>query len=197
LVGREGWWFAYRFETTGLKPEEKLVHLVLILEGDGFRPLPLTDSERFLDLPAVEEGARGPAGGTVAHAQEQALLACREEILRAAELRSGTEMDQACERADRYAEDSLLEGRQALERARAEWEAARHEALSDPDPSARVKQRALIGRAERDYRRKLAALRSQEESCYTQKDRALAALVQRAKVTEGRKLIASAYFWLS
>ena len=35
LAGSEGWWFAYKFETTGLKPEEKLVHLVLVRERDG------------------------------------------------------------------------------------------------------------------------------------------------------------------
>jgi superfamily II DNA or RNA helicase len=204
LVGQEGWWFVYRFQTTGLKPEEKLIHLILVRQADGFRALTLSDAERFIDLPAIEEDARRPSGASVAATQEQALLSARAQILRAAELRSAAELDQARERADRYAEDSLLERRQAVERARGEWEAARNEALRVPDlstslgtsPSASIGQRSLIARAEREYRRRLAALRSQEEACYEEKDRRLGALAQRAIAAEQRKLIASAYFWL-
>ena len=31
LAGGEGWWFVYRFEATGLLPEERLLHLVLLV----------------------------------------------------------------------------------------------------------------------------------------------------------------------
>lgn len=196
LVGQEGWWFVYRFQTSGFKPEEKLVHLVLVRQDDGFRALPLGDAERFVELPAEEERARRPSASSVAASHEQALLSARAEILRAAELRSAAELDQARERTDRYAEDSLLEARQAVDRARCEWEHARSDALREQDPAARLNQRARIERAEREYRRRLTALRSQEETCYEQKDRGLRELTQRGKVTEQRKLIASAYFWL-
>jgi hypothetical protein len=49
---------------------------------------------------------------------------------------------------------------------------------------------------ERDYRKKLASLRNDEETRYGLKDRHLALLAQKAKVTERRTLIGSAYFWL-
>src|SRR6266849_5011440 len=39
LAGKEGWWLVYRVETTGLLPEPKLVHLVLLRDGDRFRAL--------------------------------------------------------------------------------------------------------------------------------------------------------------
>jgi len=96
-----------------------------------------------------------------------------------------------------YAEDCLLEPRQAVEKAHAEWEAARHTVAQQEEPAERVKARAFAERLERDYRRRLQALRMEEEKRYAQKDRTLAQLAQQAKVVEKRALIASAYFWLS
>jgi len=197
LAGAEGWWFAYRVELTGLKPEERLLHLVLVREGDRFRALPLQDADHFLKLPAQDEALRKPAPVSVTSAQEQALAQAREELARAAERRSAVELDLGRERADRYAEDCLLEPRQAMEKARAEWEAARHTVAQQEDPAERVKARAFAERLERDYRRRLQALRMEEEKRYAQKDRSLAQLAQQAKVVEKRALIASAYFWLS
>ncbi len=65
------------------------------------------------------------------------------------------------------------------------------------DPGERIKARALAERLEREYRRKLSSVRNEEEKRYALKDRQIADLVNRAKVTEKRALIASAYFWLS
>lgn len=197
LAGSEGWWFAYRWETGGLKPEERVVHLVLVKERDGtFRALPLQDGELFSRLAAREERRRKPEPVSVSLVQEQALMAAKEEILRAAERRNELELDLARERAHRYCEDCLLESRQKVESAREEWETARGAVLTTEDPSERIRARANADRAEREYRRKLASLRNEEEKRYAAKDRSGADLQGRAKVTEKRALIASCYFWL-
>ena len=65
------------------------------------------------------------------------------------------------------------------------------------EPSERIKARAHAEKLEREYRRRLASLRNEEEKRYAAKDRATADLTQKAKVVEKRSLIASAYFWLS
>ena len=57
--------------------------------------------------------------------------------------------------------------------------------------------RAHAERLEREYRKKLASLRNEEEKRYAAKDRQIADLAHKAKVTEKRSLIASAYFWLA
>ncbi|ADO73242.1 SNF2-related protein [Stigmatella aurantiaca] len=198
LAGSEGWWFAYKFELSGLKPEEKLVHLVLVKDRDGgFRALPLADGAHFVKLAAKQEKRRQPEAVSVTLVQEQALLAAKDELLRAAERRNALELDLAKERADRYAEDCLLESREALEHTREQWTEARKQVLLAEDPSERVKARAHADRLERDYRRRLASVRNEEEKRYASKDRSLADLAQKSKVTEKRSLIASAYFWLS
>ncbi len=198
LAGSEGWWFVYKFELTGLKAEEKLVHLVLVREKDGgFRALPVADGAHFVKLAAKMEKRRQPEAVSVSLLQEQALLAAKDELLRAAERRNARELDRARDRADRYAEDCLLESREAVEHAREQWAEARKAVLASEDPAERVKARATADRLEREYRKKLASLRNEEEKRYAAKDRQIADLVQKAKVTEKRSLIASAYFWLS
>jgi len=198
LAGCEGWWFAYKFETTGLKPEEKLVHLVLVRERDGgFRALPLQDGAHFVKLTAKEEKRRQPAPVSVQLMQEQALVAAKEEIIRAAERRNALELDKAKERADRYVEDCLMESREAVEAARQVWVDARKAVTAAEDVADKAKARAHSDRMEREYRRKLSSLRNEEEKRYAAKDRQLADLAQKAKVAEKRSLIASAYFWLS
>jgi hypothetical protein len=196
LVGCEGWWFAYRFDTTGLKPGQRLAHLVLTRNGENFQALSAEDSAHFLRLPAREEPSGRPTGLSVAAAHEQALAAIRDEISRAAQERSELELDSARERADRFAEDCLFESRRSAEHARASWEAARGALSNEGEPANRIKARAALERAARDYRRKLAALRAEEDSRYTEKERSLSALMERAKVGERHALIASAYFWL-
>jgi superfamily II DNA/RNA helicase len=198
LAGSEGWWFVYKFETTGIKPEEKLVHLVLVREKDGsFRPLPLQDGEHFAKLAAKEERRRQPPSVSVTLMQEQALVAAKDEIIRAAERRNALELDLAKERADRYMEDCLLETRDAVETARLAWAAARKEVMAATEPAERVKARAHADRLEREYRKKLSSLRNEEEKRFAAKDRQMADLANKAKVNEKRSLIASAYFWLS
>jgi hypothetical protein len=197
LAGADGWWFAYRFDVSGLRPEERLLHLVLVRDGDAFRALPLQDAEHFLRLPARDEHRRAPPPVSVTAAQERALAQAREELVRAAERRSALELDLQRDRADRYAEDCLLEPREAVEKARAGWEAARRQVAEQADPADRVKARAGAERLERDYRRRLQALRMEEEKRYAHKDRSLAGMAQQAKVAEKRALIASAYFWLA
>ncbi|AKQ65303.1 helicase (Snf2/Rad54 family) [Myxococcus hansupus] len=197
LAGGEGWWFAYKFETTGLKPEEKLAHLVLVRDRDGFRALPMVDGAHFVKLAAKPERRRQPAPVSVQLMQEQALVAAKDEIVRAAERRNALELDKAKERADRYVEDCLMESREAVEAARQTWIEARKQVGLAEDIADKAKARAHSDRMEREYRRKLSSLRNEEEKRYASKDRQLADLANKAKVTEKRSLIASAYFWLS
>lgn len=197
LAGNEGWWFVYRFELGGLKPEERLVHIVLLKDGEGFRALPLADAEHFARLPMQEEARKRPAGISVTLAQEAAVQAARDELIRQAERKGALEVDVSRERADRFAEDCLLRSRKDVKDAREKWMAGRKEVAKTTDPSERLKARANLDRLEREYRKKLSSLHNEEETRYSLKDRNLSMLVQKAKVTEKRALIASAYFWLS
>ena len=194
LAGSEGWWFAYRVSTGGLVPEERLLHLVLVRQGDGFRALPLAEAEAVARLPAEEATARPPEAVSVTRAQEQALTEAREELLREAQRRSARALDAARERADRFAEDCLLEMREAVEAARAAWTQARARLPSVDDATERAQVRAAAERAEREYRRALAALRREEDARYAAKDRELADLQARARVQDTRAAIGTAYF---
>ena len=196
LAGTEGWWFAFRFETGGLLPEERLLHVVLLRDNDGYYALPFQDAEHFARLPGHEEKHRTPPAVSVTLVQERALLAAREELLRQAERKNALELEASKERADRFAEDCLLEARQAVEKARRVWEEGRKVTPTLPDGPERAKARAFAEKLEREYRKKLASLRNEEETRYSIKDRNLAALAGRAKVTDRRALIGSAYFWL-
>ena len=197
LQGREGWWFVYRFDITGLKPEERLVHLVLLKHGESFRALPVAEGELFSRVTAREETVRKPSAVSVSLQHEAALIAARDEIIRSFERKNAIELDASKDRADRFGEDTLLTPRQHVERARGEWEAGRSVVLGIDDPSNRVKARANAERLEREYRRKLQQLRQAEEQRYAEKDRTLAALSLKAKVTTTRALVASAYFFVT
>ena len=197
LQGREGWWFVYRFEISGLKPEERLVHLVLLKHGETYRVLPVADGELFTRVTAREETLRKPSTVSVALQHEAALIAARDEIIRVAERKNALELDASKDRADRFGEDTLFTPRQHVERARGDWEVARLAVLGIDEPSERVKARANAERLEREYRRKLQQLRQAEEQRYADKDRTLAALSLKAKVVTNRSLIASAYFWVT
>ncbi len=196
LQGKEGWWYVYRFELSGLKPEERLVHIVMTKYGESFRIVPWADAEGLTRVTAREETVRKPpaVSGTLQH--EQALMQAKDELTRMAERKNALELDTARDRNDRFAEDCLFSPRQQIERARNEWEGARHAVLAIEEPSERVKARAAAERLEREYRRKLQTLRHAEEQRYADKDRTIAALAQKAKVVVGRTLVASAYFWI-
>lgn len=196
LQGKEGWWYAYRFELTGLKPEEKVVHIVCTKWGEGFRVVPWTDAEALPLATAREDDARRPAPNLPTLQHEQALMAAKDELTRQAEKKNLLELDAARDRADRFAEDCLYTPRQQVDRARDDWEAARRAVLAIEDPMERIKARATSERLEREYRRKLTQLRQAEDQKYAEKDRTLAALAQKAKVVVNRTLIASAYFWV-
>jgi hypothetical protein len=211
LAGREGWWFAYRFAFDALVSEEKVVHLVLWLDastGSGqalaagpedaggagrFRVLSQEDAGAFATLPA-EEGKPGPRGATVAigAAQEEALHALHTRLLADVQERSQAAFDESRERWDRSIEDALAAPRKAVEDARAAWARARG-ALHDDGLSLR-ERRALLERAEREYRRKLDDLRATEAQRYAEKDRTIAELKKRAEPKERRTLVATAYW---
>lgn len=197
FTGAEGWWFAYRFESGGLIPEERILNVVLIRDREGYYALPLEDANAWMQLPAREETHKSPPSLSVALAQERALASAREILLHETERRNAAELETARERADRYAEDCLLEPREALERARGAWEDARQSVLSLKEGSDRMKARALADKLEREYRKRLSALRNEEETRYSLKDKATSALQHRARILDKRTLIGSAYFWMS
>ena len=196
LSGKEGWWYAYRFELSGLKPQDRVVQVALIKHGEGFRVVPWQDADGLPHVEASEEKTRKPATVSATLQHEQALLAVKDELVRAAERLNALELDAARDRADRFAEDCLYTPRQQVDRARDEWEAARKAVLAIEEPAERMKARAKAERLEREYRRKLQQLRHTEEQRYAEKDRTIAALAQKAKVVAGRTLVASAYFWV-
>jgi ERCC4-related helicase len=194
--GTQGWWFVYRLETTGLFPAERLMHVVLVKDKHGFLALPQESAQAFAQLSTREETQRTADPSSVATEQERALEAARDEYVREAQRRTDQELEQSRERADRYAEECLMEHREGLEKARAVWEAARGELPTLPEGPERSKGRIHVTRLERDYRKKLTVLRLEEDKRYQAKDKSLALLMQRAKVTDRRALVASAYFWL-
>ncbi|MBL8936518.1 MAG: ATP-dependent helicase, partial [Archangium sp.] len=196
LQGKEGWWYVYRFEISGLKPEEKLVHLLLYKHGESFRVVPWADGEGMARAQAKEISGRTQSVNSPTLVHEQAIMAAKDEITRIYEKKSVLEFDATRDRADRFAEDSLFSPRQQVDRARAEWEEARLAVLAIEDPAERVKPRATAERLEREYRRKLQQLRQAEDTRYAEKDRTLAAQAQKAKVVTNRTLVASTYFWV-
>ncbi|HEY6105668.1 MAG TPA: SNF2-related protein, partial [Anaeromyxobacteraceae bacterium] len=173
LAGREGWWFAWRLAADGLVPEERVEHLVLWSDGAGWRALPPEEAGVFAALPAREgRDGDGPsaAAAAVGPAQEAALAAAEARLLARARERSGAAFDESRERWDRSVEEALLAPRRAVEEARAAWGRAR-EALHDPKGAPPPRdRRALLERAERDYRRKLEDLRAAEALRYGEKD---------------------------
>jgi hypothetical protein len=193
LAGREGWWFAYKFGFDAIVSDERVAHLVLWFDGQRFHALAPEDAEAFAALPA-EEGKAGPRGATVSigTAQEEALQALHGRLLADVQARSQAAFDESRERWDRSVEDGLAAPRKAVEDARAAWAKARA-ALHDEGLALRDR-RALLERAEREYRRKLDELRATEAQRYAEKDRAIADLKKRAEPKERRTLVATAYW---
>ncbi len=197
LAGSEGWWFVYRFEIAGVKPPERLVHLCLVRDGNAYRGLPIADGEAIARLSGKEARGRSAAALPVSAAQEKALQKAQDEVVALAQEILDRENDAAREKAMRWAEDCLMAAREALERARAKWEAARRAVAEEEDPALRVRARGNLDRADREYRRRQKQLREEEDSRYAELDRTLTMLAVRGKVTATRTLIASAYFWLT
>jgi len=194
LAGREGWWFAYKYTLDALVSEEKVVHLVLWFDGEKFNPLSPEEAEAFAALPA-NESKGGPRGATVSigSAQEEALQALHLRLAQDVQERSLAAYDASRERWDRSVEDALAAPRKLVEEARAAWARARG-ALGDKGDLPLRDRRALLERAEREYRRKLDDLRATEAARYGERDRASAELRKRAEVREKRTLVATAYW---
>jgi superfamily II DNA or RNA helicase len=194
LAGREGWWLAWRFSFGGLAPEERIAHLVLWLDGTGWRALSAEDAALLAGLPARDgDGAPGAAAALGA-AQEEALDRLQAELQADAEARSLAAWDEARERWDRAAEDALAARRLAADEARAAWGQARAALHEERSPLSLRERRALLERAEREYRRRLEDLRAAEGLRYGEKDRALAELRRRAEARGQRKLLATAWW---
>ena len=192
LAGREGWWFAYRIAHQGLTTEERMAHLVLWHDGERFRLLPEDAAIAFASLPARQgKGSPRTAAASVGPAHEEALAALQARLLSEAQERSAAVLDEARERWDRSAEDALLAPRRAADEAREAWGRARA-ALHERGDLPLRDRRALLERAERQYRRRLEELRAVEGLRYGEKDRALADLRRRAEVKEQRTLVAAA-----
>lgn len=194
LAGREGWWFAYKYTLDALVSEEKVVHLVLWFDGERFHALPQETAETFAALPARESQA-GPRGATVSigDQQETELATVRAKLVGGLQERIGDTFDASRDRWDRAVEDGLAAPRKATEEARTAWGRARA-ALADKADLPMRDRRALLERAERDYRRRLDDLRALEAQRYAEKDRAIAELKKKAEVKEKRTLVATAYW---
>ena len=194
LAGREGWWFAWRFSFGGLAPEERIAHLVLWFDGSAWRTLPADDAALLAGLPARDgDGAPGAAAALGA-SQEEALARLQAELQAEVEARSLAAWDEARERWDRAAEDALAPRRHAADEARAAWARARGALHEERSPLPLRDRRALLERAEREFRRRLEELRAAEALRYGEKDRALAELRRRAEARGQRKLIATAWW---
>ena len=217
LAGREGWWFAYRYGMEALVSEEKVLHLVLWADGERFHALAPEEAEVFAGLPA-EEGKGGPRGATlsIGEAQEQALAGLHTRLVADLQERIGAAYDASRDRWDRSVEDALAAPRKAVEDARAAWARARNDPAGGPKKPAPPgpplvpaqahpagpalaelslrDRRALLERAEREFRRRLDDLRALEATRYGEKDRAIAELKKRSEIKERRTLVATAYW---
>jgi hypothetical protein len=194
LAGREGWWFAYKFTLDALVSDEKVVHLVLWFDGEQFHALPADEADAFASLPATESKA-GPRGATISlgERQESELAALRSRLIGELNERIGVTSDASRDRWDRAVEDGLAAPRKATDEARAAWGRARA-ALADKGELSMRDRRAMLERAERDYRRRLDDLRALEATRYAEKDRAITELKKRAEIREKRTLVATAYW---
>ncbi|WP_242395067.1 SNF2-related protein [Anaeromyxobacter oryzisoli] len=194
LAGREGWWFAYKYTLDALVSEERVVHLVLWFDGERFHALPAEEAEAFAALPAEEtQGGPRAATASIGLAQEEELAALHTKLLADLQARIGDTFDAARDRWDRSVEDALAAPRRSVEDARAAWSKSRA-ALHDRSDLPLRDRRALLERAEREYRRRLDDLRALEAQRYGEKDRAIADLKKRSEVKERRTLVATAYW---
>jgi hypothetical protein len=184
----------YRFAHEGITSEDRVAHLVLWSDGERFRALPQDAAEAFSRLPARDaRGARGGAVVPIGAAQEEALASLSARLLADFQERSGEAFDESRERWDRSVEDALATPRRQVEEARGAWEKARA-ALHERSDLPLRDRRALLERAEREYRRRLDEVRATESLRYGEKDRAIAELKRRGEAKERRSLVATAYW---
>jgi len=194
LAGREGWWFAWRLSFGGLAPEERLAHVVLWFDGERWRALDPGEAAEFAALGASDGGTAPGGAPPLGSAQEEALARAFAAAQSEVEGRSFAAFDEARERWDRAAEDALSAPRRAVAEAAVAWTGARAELHAEDGVLPLRDRRALLERAEREYRRRLEALRAAEALRYGEKDRALAEMRKRAEARGQRKLAATAWW---
>jgi hypothetical protein len=110
------------------------------------------------------------------------------------ESRSAAALDEARERWDRSIDDALETPRRTADRARDAWKRARVALHEASDSLPLPERRALLERAEREYRRRLDELRATEALRLGEKDRAVGEMRRRAEVRGRRKLVATAWW---
>ena len=194
LKGQAGWWFTYRFDVGGLFPSQRVRHVVLVREGERFKALSPEDGPLLFELTATEAPELLPATVSVASDQEAALQKSTDLLQREAEAEALAALDTAREKADRYAEDRLLTASRQANAAHLAWEDARAALRKTDNGKERATARLQVERSEREWRRRVQALRQLEDRVFAEKDKAWAVLTQRAKVTLSRAAVATAYF---
>ena len=198
LFGKEGWWFAYKLEAGRVDPEERVVHVVLVREGNTYRSLDAEQGALFVEIPAEETDERPTGGATVSvsTAQENALARAMARMREEVEAKRQAAADRARERWDRFTEEALQKSRSRVEEAKRAWEAAR-KAVLVCDPAEAPRLRRERDAKEREYRRRLDQLRLEEQRRYADKDRALLEVQKKATVGEvQRTLLATSYWFL-
>ena len=194
LSGREGWWFAWRFQFGGLAPEERVAHLILWHDDRAWRVLDSSDAPLFAALPARPGGGAPGGAGPLGAIPEEAVSRLHDEARAEIEARSFAAFDAARERLDRAVDDGLAGARRDADAAQEAWRKARGALHVEGHPLPIPDRRVLLEREERDYRRRLDDLRAAEGARLSEKDRVLADLRRRAEVRGHRKLFATAWW---
>lgn len=195
--GKEGWWFVYKLEAGNVDPDERIVHVVLVREGNVYRSLELEEGALFVEIPA-RLTVRQPSGGatvSVASAQERALARAIASVKLEVEGRRGAAADKARERWDRFTEECLEKPRRRVTDAKTAWEASRKTLLACADERERARLRRARDSAEREYRRALDQLRLEEQRRLGDKEKAISDVLRKAAVGEVRRTLLGTAYW--
>lgn len=198
LYGKEGYWSIFKFFAGEIDPDEKLVHVVLVREGNVFRSLDPELASLFVEIPAretVRRPATEVAGPTLTSAREAALMKAQLAVKAEVEARRGAAADRARERWDRFTEECLDKPRRRVADAKKKWEAARKQLLACTDDRERVKLRRERDSVEREYKRRLDQLRLEEQRRIGDKERALVEVQKKAAIGEIRRLPIATSYW--
>ena len=198
LFGKEGYWYLYKFLAGEVDPDEKLVHVVLVREGNAFRSLDPETGALFVEVPAretVKRPATEPSGPMLNSARESALLRAQMAVKAEVEARRGAAADRARERWDRFTEECLEKPRRRVDEAKAKWEALRKQLLASQDDKERLKLRRDRDAAEREYKRQLDQLRLEEQRRIGDKERALIDVQKKASIGEVKRVQIAASYW--
>jgi hypothetical protein len=175
-------------------PEERVAHLVLWHDGRAWQVLDVAGAAAFAALPARSGGGATGGAAPLGAAPEEALARLHELARADVEGRSLAAFDAARERWDRAVEDALSGPRREADVAREAWKLARSAPHEEGGTLLPREGRALLERAEREYRRRLEELRGAETVRLAEKDRAILELRRRAEARGQRKLVATAWW---